>query len=278
MKVIRVLNNNAVIVDDEEHAQAVVLGKGIGHGRRPGDELGDELVDQRFVPGPAHSLERLAAVASDIPLDTIECSAAIARMVHDRLDTRITQGLVLSIADHLAFAVRRAQEGVEVDYPLRWEIAQLYPRELAVGREAVALANAELGVRLPPDEATSLALHIVNAQFASDGLQATIAMTNRIRQVLDIVSAELDTPLGEGELNVSRFVTHLRYLFVRIDSGTQFTDDNTPLLQGIREAHPRAYACAQRVRYVLELGGSRLSADETMYLSLHISRLVSATG
>lgn len=276
MKVIRVLNNNAAIADDDAGERVVVLGKGLGHGRRPGDDVDAGLIDQTFFAGPSHTLERLAAVVSDISLDVMECAARIGELAHERLQVRMTQALVLPLADHLSFAVRRMREGVEVDYPLRWEIAQLYPRELAIGRDGVALANRALGIRLPPDEATSIALHIVNAHFATDGLQSTISMTARIRQVLDIVSAALDMPLAEGEMNVSRFVTHLRYLFVRLDSGAQFTDDNPQMLEGIRSAHPQAYACAQRVRAVLALGGSPLTDDETVYLSLHIARLISA--
>lgn len=41
-----------------------------------------------------------------------------------------------------------------------------------------------------------------------------------------------------------------------------------------REAHPDAWTCAQRVRYLLETGGgAHLTHDEQLYLTLHVARL-----
>lgn len=46
-------------------------------------------------------------------------------------------------------------------------------------------------------------------------------------------------------------------------------------MDAIREEHPDAWTCAQRIRYVLETGGDlRLTQDELFYLTLHIARLV----
>ena len=52
----------------------------------------------------------------------------VAELAHARLGIRVTQALVLPIADHLAFAIQRSRAGSEFIYPLRWEVAQLYPR------------------------------------------------------------------------------------------------------------------------------------------------------
>lgn len=274
MEIVRVLNNNAAIVVDDHDAQSVVLGKGIAHGRRVGDVIDPAQVDQVFVPDVVHPVEQLAAYLSDMPLEVVRVAGAIAELAHDQLGLRVTQALILPIADHLAFALSRVSHGIEVDYPLRWEVTQLYPAEVAVGRNAVRLANLRLRASLPAEEAIPLALHFVNAQFAADGLSRTVRMTEKISQVLDVVSSGTGLPVDAESMSVARFVTHLRYLFVRMDSGRQITDSPSILMDAIREAHPAEYAIAQRIRYLLEIGGGKLTGDEVLYLTLHVARLV----
>ena len=153
------------------------------------------------------------------------------------------------------------------------EVSQLYPREVAAGREAVDLAAARLGIVLPADETISFALHFVNAAFASEGMAPTIHMTERIGRVLEVVSQSMGVTLDAESMNVARFVTHLRYLFVRLDADALFDDPSAELLSGIRASHLAAYACAQRVRYLLEMGGARLTEDEVLSLALHVARV-----
>jgi len=279
MEIIRVLNNNAAIVRGDDAVEIVVLGKGIAHGRKRGERLdGSVPIDQVFRPDSRHPVERLAAYLSDIPLDVVRCAALVAERAHERLGIRVSQALILPLADHLAFAIERVRQGIDVDFPLRWEVSQLYPREVGVGREAVELAATRLGVILPADEAVSFALHFVNAEFASEGMAPTIHMTERIGQVLEVVSQSMGVPLDAESMNVARFVTHLRYLFVRLDADTQFDDSSAEVLSGIRSSHPAAYACAQRVRYLIEMGGARLTEDEVLYLALHVARVTTRTG
>lgn len=274
MQIVRVLNNNAAIVVDDHDDQSVVLGKGIAHGRRPGDSIDPDRVDQVFVPDVVHPVEQLAAYLSDMPLEVVRVASTIADLAHEHLGLRVSQALILPIADHLSFAVAREAEGIEVDYPLRWEVTQLYPAELAVGRQAVQFANLRLHASLPSEEAIPLALHFVNAQFATEGLSRTVRMTERISQVLDVVHQGTGLTIDPESMSVARFVTHLRYLFVRMESGRQITDSSDALMAAIRTAHPDELAIATRIGYLLEIGGGKLSKDEVLYLTLHVARLV----
>jgi len=274
MEIVRVLNNNAAIVVNAEDVQCVAIGKGLTHGRRRGDMVDPSVIDQVFWPDVGHPVEQLATYLSDIPLDVIRVARVIAELAQERLGVRLTQALILPIADHLHFAVQRITENIELDYPLRWEVTQLYPAEVAVGREAVSLTNKTLKTRLPAEEAIPLALHLVNAQFAVQGLNRTVRMTEKITKVLQVVSTATGLEINPESMSAARFVTHLRYLFVRMDSGRQITDSPQSLMTAIREAHPAEYACAQRIRYLLEIGGQRLTSDEVEYLTLHVARLV----
>lgn len=276
MEVRRVLNNNAVLVVDDERGEHIVLGKAIGYGKRPGDAVDARLVAQTFVPDGAHSIERLSAFLADIGLDVVRVAADIAEIAHAELGVRVSQALLLPIADHLAFAIARIADQVPIEYPLRWEVTQLYPKEVELGRRAVALVNQRLGVSLPPEESIPLALHLVNAQFATEGLMRTIQMTERISQVMQVIESGARITIDPDSMSAARFVTHLRYLFVRLDQHKQIVDSPHALMSAIVESHPEAYELAKRVAYLLEMDGTtRLTRDEVLYLTLHVARVTS---
>lgn len=116
MEIIRVLNNNAAIVRGGDDVEIVVLGKGIAHGRKRGERLDDAaVIDQVFRPDSRHPVERIAAYLSDIPLDVVRCAALVVERAHDRLGIRVSQALILPLADHLAFAIDRVRRGIEMD-------------------------------------------------------------------------------------------------------------------------------------------------------------------
>lgn len=273
MEVVRVLNNNAVLATDRMGGQAILLGRGLGFGMHLGDEIDPGAASEVFVPEAGLPIGQLATFLSEIPMELV----ALAGRVVDRAQARtgVTPGhaLVLALADHLRFAVERARLGIRFDYPLRWEVSQLYPAEYALGRQVLRQVNDELSVELPEEEATALAMHIVNAQFASGDLNDTVTMTQRITQVLEVVTTSLRIEVPEESMDAARFVTHLRYLFTRIETGSQIAASPPGLVASIVAATPDAYRVAERVRELFAMWGTTLSDDEVAYLSMHIARL-----
>ena len=61
-----------------------------------------------------------------------------------------------------------------------------YHAEYLIGEYAIAMIERDLGVKLPVDEAASIALHIVNAEYDAP-MGDTIKITNLIQQVLEVV-------------------------------------------------------------------------------------------
>ncbi|MFV0459532.1 MAG: PRD domain-containing protein [Actinomycetales bacterium] len=274
MRVTRVLNNNAVVATDPDGQHVVALGRGLGHGRRPGDLLDPARVEQVFVDSGDAVGRQLTQFLSDVPIEYVRVASRIAELASQRLGLTVTQSLILPLADHVHFAVQRQRQGMHLQAPLRWEVRQLYPAELAVGEAAVQQANAMLGVQLNPDEAVSIALHLVNAQFATPGLSHVVEMTEVITQVTALVERTLQITVDQDSMSLARFVTHLRYLFTRVAGGTQLTEPEPSFGQAIANAHPEAMACAVKVRFLIEMGVSTtLTSDETAYLAMHIARL-----
>ncbi|HKU12680.1 MAG TPA: PRD domain-containing protein [Sinomonas sp.] len=275
MQVKRVLNNNAVLAVDDDSRDLVVIGRGLGHGRKPGDEILREVADQVFVAAENANLERLSRFLDDIPLEFLKAAGDVAALAGQRLGLRVSQALVVPLADHLSFAVERQQEGIPAQFPLAWEVSQLYPKELATGREALGLIAESLGVRLHADEAVALAMHFVNAQFATPGVDKAMQMTGVIAQAFALVDRTFGITVDQQSMNAARFVTHLRYLFSRVASGKQIAEESTVLVDAIIESRPEAVVCAAKIQYLLEMGlDASLTRDEVAYLALHVARLV----
>jgi beta-glucoside operon transcriptional antiterminator len=269
----RVIGNNAVLAvrgDDE----VVVLGKGIGFGRRAGDLLDADRVEQVFFAEDA-SPERLALMLSEIPPACLRVAGQIAEAASLRLQVRPSQSLILPLGDHLAFAVRRAREETPMAFPLLWEVSQLYPQEFEIGQLGVRLASQELRVRLDDDEAVAIAMHLVNAQFAGPGHSDAVVMTETIARIMTVVEQTFGITVARRSMSAARFVTHLRYVFARVAADKQITESHTTLFDAMSTAHPEAMACAAKIHFLIETSmGATVTPDETAYLGLHVARLL----
>ncbi|BDH56563.1 PRD domain-containing protein [Tsukamurella sp. PLM1] len=161
-----------------------------------------------------------------------------------------------------------------MEFPLLGEVSHLYPREYEIGRSGVRLAGEIMGVTLDPNEAVALAMHLVNAQFATPGLTFTMQMTETISRSFEVVEKAFDITVDRRSMNAARFITHLRYVFARVSANGQLSEPRPTLFDAISNAHPEAMACAVKVRYFIEMAfQATLTADETAYLGLHIARL-----
>jgi beta-glucoside operon transcriptional antiterminator len=181
---------------------------------------------------------------------------------------------VVALADHLSFAIKRLRQGLNIEYPLRAEVAHLYPDELRMGQQIVDFVNGKLEEELPRDESVAVALHLVNAGFASGDLSYTYQMTGVFAQLFEVLEQAYGRAFDRETVNAARFITHLRYFFVRAHTGRQLAEGATGLGSAIREAYPEAFGTALKLQAVLELRlGEPLTDDEVTYLTLHVARM-----
>ena len=285
MRVKQVLNNSVVLGTDDAGTEVILLGPGLGFRTSPGDEVDPAAVQRTFVPDGIGSLERLAAMVEEISIDAVAASEEVMRAGRERLGPHVTARVLLPLADHIGFALRRVREGSATEYPLRSELSYLYPAELAFGREALEIVERRTGIRLPASEAVPIAMHFVNAQYGSDDMREYVRMTEALQQILQIIDEEHGIRFEEGAVDVARFVTHLRFLFVRarqhpkppapgVPTGTGDTDE---VLAAVRASKPRQFSSAVRIGALLqELFDWAVDADELLYLTLHVTRLTAA--
>lgn len=281
MEILRVFNNNVVLAKDAT-GEKIITGRGIGFKARPGQQVDPAKIVRIFVPTDGRDPDYIASMLTEIPLAHINLvtDAVIAAGLPESITHNAS--LLVALADHIGFAITRAANGQRVDYPLLAEVSQLYSEEYAQAQAILSHINRALGDRriapLPRTEAIAITLHLVNAGFATGDLSFTYTMTGVLQQLMSIIESDFGIELDTETASVGRFITHLRYLFVRIAKHEQLEDHRSAIGEAIRSSYPDAYQCAQRIAAVIELRlGSGLTEDEISYLTLHIARIVQAT-
>ncbi len=118
-------------------------------------------------------------------------------------------------------------------------------------------------------------MHLVNAvQFETGDLSKTFQMTEIFTQIFEVLSSTFEREFKTDSLNAARFITHLRYFFVRAHADKQLNDQPQRLTTTIRDAFPEAFQAALHIQSVLELRlGVQITDDELSYLTLHVARL-----
>lgn len=120
-----------------------------------------------------------------------------------------------------------------------------------------------------------VALHLVTAGFLHRDLSYTSQMTGVFQQLFDVLEKAFDRTIDRNTVNAARFITHLRYFFVRAHHGTQLSEGATALATAIRTSYPTEYVAATRLQAVLELRlGVPLTEDEITYLTMHVARMI----
>lgn len=277
MEILMVFNNNVVLAREDSGREVVLTGRGLGFQKKPGQSVDPARIVRTFVPTAGADPRDLGALVAQIPPEHIGLAVDALGLATAELGTPLGTGVVVALADHLSFAITRARRQLAVEYPLRAEVAHLYPHELAVAQRIVDLVNGRIDVVLPPEEAVPVTLHLVNAGFATADLSRTFQMTEVFEQVFAVIEGAYGTEVDRHGINTARFITHLRYFFIRMHQGGQLESQGDKLVDAIRGAYPEAFRCALRVQEVLELRlGQPITADEVAYLTLHVARLTTA--
>jgi beta-glucoside operon transcriptional antiterminator len=153
-------------------------------------------------------------------------------------------------------------------------VQSLYRKEYLIGEYSVALINKEIGVKLPIDEAASIALHIVNAEYDST-MSDTMNFTKLMPDALKIMKEEFQVEFDESSLHYERFVTHLKLVMQRVMKREQFNVLDLEFNDTIKNMYPKEYHCSQSIAaYLQEHLGHKIMEEEISVLTIHIRRLI----
>lgn len=277
MQIKKVFNNNVLLAERQGH-EVVLTGKGIGFQKHVGDAVDEALVTKIFTPNEDNWLANLQALMTDIEPEYFELASQIIALAEKQLDTKFNVYLLISLTDHIHFAVYRHQHHIDIKNEILWEIKRIYHREFQVGKQALTLINDTVGVQLPEDEAGFIAMKFVENTMANSDADQTLAMTKLINDVLNIVKYQLQLTMPDDSISVQRFLVHLRFFAERLTlkkaDRSQGADDQF-LFEHVSKQYPQAFACVQKiVAFIQKTAQQPVSMNEQIYLTMHIQRML----
>ncbi|MEG0369650.1 MAG: PRD domain-containing protein [Hungatella sp.] len=273
MKIDKIINNNVVSVLEENGTEIVLMGRGLGFHTQKGQEIPEEKIQKIFRLDNPGTLEQFKSLLENLPLEHLQVSTEIINYAKMVLNRKINQNIYITLTDHINFSIERYHQHMMFTNPLLREVRTFYKEEYLIGEYAIALIEREIGIKLPVDEAASIALHIVNAEYNTK-MRDTIDITNLIQEVLGIVRKQFQIEINETSLSYERFVTHLRFLSQRIYSKELLGNENREFTEMIAKMYPEEYACSIQIRdYIYKTYEHKVTDEEVAYLSVHIKRV-----
>lgn len=268
----KIFNNNAILANNSEKNEIVVMGRGIGFKMNIGDKVDEKLVEKTFILRQKDASEKFKLLLEDVPTEHISLCYDIIEYAKNMLGVELSDYIYVTLTDHVSYALKLFDEGLNRPNPLIWEIKKFYTKEFNIGIKSLEFIESETGKKLPQDEACNIALHLINAQVnnSTKGLEDIANQTKMIQDILNVVKYTYNITLDEQSLNYERFVTHLRFFFQRLNKNEKIEAEDDFLLKQVKLKYKKAYECMLKIEKYLE---KKLSDEEQLYLTIHIQRV-----
>ena len=275
MIVEKVLNNNVVVsIDPKTKKEVIIMGSGIAFNKKPGQQIDEKKIEKTFVVDDENLGNKIKKLINQIPEGIFEITDEIITHAIVELNTVLDKQIYVSLADHIAFAVKRFRSGIIIKNELLNEVRRVHKAEFKVSLWAVDYINEKLGIELPEDEAGFIALHFVNAGYRETTMKS-ITSTKIIKDILNIIKYNFAIELDEDDLNYDRLLTHLKYFAKRIVNNNQNNSTDSGFIKMISTTYPEAYECAVKIGdYILKNNDYYVNDDEIVYLTMHIQRVI----
>lgn len=272
----KVLNSSVILADDGNGEDYIVLQKGIGYAKKPGEWVEAEQDSRLFISCKNAELSKLVELLGSIPAEYLEVTRYIVQEAERTLQTKLNEHIYLALTDHIHFAMERFRQKMVITNRVFWELKTFYAKEYQIGLLGLEKIREKLGVDLPEEEAANIAFHIANAQKEPDSQSDAMRTAKLIGRVQKIVTYTMKCRIDKDSLHFTRFLTHMQFFAERFFNG-KLLDSNDDFLCGYLEKEcPKALFCAQRVRSQLEKEyNTTITNEETAYLAIHINRFVS---
>lgn len=274
MKVVKVINNNVVSCLDAAGREVIAMGKGLGFQARSGDNISAAQIEKVFRMDTQKEFDSFKNLLEAIPAEQIELCNQIISYAAEILDRKLRENLYLTLTDHISFAIEQCENGRFFHNALLTEVRIFYPKEFAVGKYALALLKSRLGLNFPEDEAASIALHLVNAEY--DGsINTTMHITQTLHDILKMLSSAKTLRLDIHSPYYDEFTIVLKFMVFRAFGG-QAADSSkaeNAFVGSVKRIYLREYEACTKVAQLLEQQtGTRIAEQDVANLAVQLHR------
>ena len=270
-RVSKVLNNNGVIaIDMDENKEYVILGKGVGFGKK---------VSQRFDKPEGCTTYRLEQetergsakeLVKGIEPEYLEIADAILTESQKVFGDSIDRGILFPLADHISFAVARIRRNEQISNPLTEDIKVLFYSEFKVAETLKTILRERLQIEIDDHEVGYVALHIHSA-IGDEKVSVAMQTARAVRECIDMLEKATGKPIDVLSLSYNRLMNHMKYMVARASTGEKL---NLDMNEYMLDQYPQAYKVATDIcKNLEECIGHKLDETETGYLAMRIQRV-----
>ena len=277
MKIKKIINNNILCAVDDKGNELIVTGRGIGFQRHRGETIDTALIERTYRMEEKTGQRKLRELVEKIPIEHLSLTEGLIKHITSQIPQKLNESLLITMADHISFAILRKAQGVEFSNPLKGPIMCYYPTEYHLGQYCLRVIREQLGVTLHEDEAAFIALHIVNAELNTN-MSEMYQITQLIEGTISVVEYFYQNQFDRESLDFNRFVVHLRYFAQRLFQNQIMEDSqgerDEVFRQLIMKNCKEHYKCAQCIAdYIKNTYQKDLSDEELTYLTIHLKRI-----
>ncbi len=269
-RVEKVLNHNALIGIPENTTQEyLIMGKGIGFGKHISETI--EVTDEHKVYSLQESTERGDRKELATSIDPVYLE--IANEILDGAEAAfhdIDRDVMLPLADHIEFAVKRIKSNEQLKNPLTDDIRVLFHAEFKVAEVARTILAERLNINISDDEIGYIALH-VHSSIMDQAVSQAMQMADAVRQCVSMVEKETGKRIDTQSLSYNRLLNHIRYMIARTVKGEVLKLDMNDY---INASAANSFQAATKICKELSKSLNKEIHDaEIGYLAMHIERV-----
>jgi transcriptional antiterminator len=266
----KTLSNNVVLAE-KDNKLYVLIGKGIGFGKKKGDTVSNEQnIEQVYVHIEESQREDYNRILKDVDREIVAVCEEVIGFAVKTLGEELNSHIHIGLTDHINFAIARLKDGIKIENPFLFEIKVMYPKEYSIAEVAINLIENRLNIRLPESEIGFIALHIHSARV-NQSVGESLKYTSIVKEAVDFIQQEIGVTISEKSFDYTRLISHLKYSLYRIDNEKSLKN---VLLLSIKRQLKKEYKIAKKVcDFISQKLGKEVPEDEVGYIAVHLNRL-----
>ena len=270
-RVSKILNNNGVIaINTEDNQEYVLLGKGIGFGKKVSQrfEVTEDTATYRLTEqtdrGSAKSL------VQEMDPEFLEIADEVIREA-EKVFGKVDRRIMIPLADHISFAVSRIRNQEQISNPLTEDIRILFYKEYKVAGCIAPMLKEKFQIELDEHETGYIALHVHSA-IVDEKVSQAMEIARTVRECISLVEKETGNSIDVMSLAYNRLMNHVRYMVARAIHGEKLKMN---LNDYMSVKFPEAFHASERICHEMEKRlGLPMPDIEIGYLAMHLERML----
>lgn len=271
-RVIKALNHNGVLATDTDaHNEYILLGKGIGFGKKVNERMEVPENTQIYLLQQETDRGSTKEIINNIEPEILEVASSII-MEAEKKFNKVDENILCPLADHIAFAIKRIKNNEYISNPLTADIRALFSEEYEVAYKGKDIIKEALGIEINEDEIGYIALHI-HSSLGDEKISQAMETAMLVRNCITSIEQNIGKTIDIESLSYNRLMSHIKYMAARTLKGETIKLDMNDY---IKERFQKSFKIAGDICRKL---GSELNKEikevEIGYLAMHIERVFS---